>query len=1146
MKHFKRQCPAAAKAFGRRDHTVVDDYSEIDGVRWTMTIQEQLQIINETFEKLHTDFVRFESEKQGLGSKYAALALRIEEKLGQERALFERAKEDVLKFYRIAKDNSRSELLTSGAAPKKPDLAALNRLIGQINTADRNDPVACKIIRMCSEYVAYLDAEIRKIADRERAEKQRVERDRLSEARTLSQKKQAVLASCERYLRGDDIKKLVRLFESIHSDYEITNDSFRKWGAAAKRKRMMLLGYQQYRIDVPQILTHTLKSSLGKHFDEQTKTVHCPCGFTTDSHEDIIVEYTDSNEAKLKSGIQALILNFLRYFQPTEYKISVFDYYHFNADLIGPLSPLSLMKNGVIEPVPSDSKSLRQAAASLARYYNRVESKIGPMSVFEYNKSHKAPERIPFRMIIINRASELFQASDEPEMLYLLNNAERFGITTVRLTKSMDGGSKGKDREKKYLEKARDYIRVISDASGRFYVENDITWLPFEWLESVRVLPDDFIAGIEKAVVPASIGTKYFTRYAIHTPQKSVGRRKPIAIPFAIDDNDQAISCNFENETFAAYIMGAAGSGKSTLLHTIIAGLLMNYHPDEVELWLLDFKMLEFKRYVDCVPPHVKYILLEKSEDLVFDIVDKMTELLDRRQYIFSQRGWSKLADVPPEENMPAIFVIIDEFAQMSQILRETKGSGYGMDYTIKLENLLAKGRALGFKFIFASQTYTTGISGLTETACKQIQMRFALKNTADEIKQTLTLSSDEMNPELSSWISSIPAYETLFKWRNEQGEVKIGRFRNMYTEDAEIAALVARLNASLTALPAGSVTDGTSYLEKKAVTIDGGQPKTFVSQIPLYKDYEQHTDLSELDEDDILVYAGTPCSFNPARPFVLVNGLSENILIAGGGRESVLSVLLSVFNSLSRRRIPITVWSHERSSAYKRYKATVLSKTAITTDLADICAQITDVKNQVVSRRYENKLIAVFGYEMLGNDMEILGTDSDHEPEPPEAPEQTAPDMSSVMEKIRQCPDTAEKKRILDEYNALVQQQNGSRQSKPNAKKSKIYDARPDLEWVIKRAPNFGVHFVFCFEQARDFIAAKLSENAFQHKILFSMSKDDSLTIMGSRKANEVGDGVCLYSDGKECFTFRPHLYRGVPRDGWEVDGSGKVVRKI
>lgn len=321
-----------------------------------MTIQEQLQIINDTFVKLHKEFMSFENEKQSLNNKYAAIIARSEERWTQERAKIDSVKEDVLIFYRIAKDNSRSEIVSSSIAPQKPDLARLNRMIGQINTASRNDPVAGQIIDLCSHYVVFLNSEIAKISGEEKTERQKIEQDKVREGKTLTQRKQAVLSNCEQYLRGDDIKNLVRLFEMIQHDYEISNDYFRNWGSSVKRKRMMLIGYQQYQLDAPQMLTPTLKSSLGKHFDEQSKMVHCPCGFTTDSHEDIIVEYTDYNEVKLKSGLQALILNFLRYFKPTEYKISVFDYYHFNADLLGPLSPLSMMKKGVIDRVPSDSK----------------------------------------------------------------------------------------------------------------------------------------------------------------------------------------------------------------------------------------------------------------------------------------------------------------------------------------------------------------------------------------------------------------------------------------------------------------------------------------------------------------------------------------------------------------------------------------------------------------------------------------------------------------------------------------------------------------------------------------------------------------------------------------------------------------------
>ena len=549
------------------------------------------------------------------------------------------------------------------------------------------------------------------------------------------------------------------------------------------------------------------------------------------------------------------------------------------------------------------------------------------------------------------------------------------------------------------------------------------------------------------------------------------------------------------------------------------------------------------------MPPHVKYILLEKSEDLVFDIIDHRTELLDRRQYRFSQNGWSKLTEVPPEENMPAVFVIIDEFAQMSQILKETKGAGYGLDYTIKLENLLAKGRALGLKFIFASQTYTTGISGLTETACKQIQMRFALKNTPDEIKQTLNLSSDQITPELSRTIASMPAYQTIFKWADEDNNVHIGQYRNMYTVGNEVEALVDQINAVIKPIRVGRTTD-TTFIDKKPVLIDGSQPKTFKSQVPYYKEYEAAQDLDDLDDSDILVYAGVPCSFSLAKPFTLCNATAENILIAGGDRDSKVNVILSILNSYSRKGHDIEIWAHERSPIFKRYKNTVFGKRTQRTDLGEICSQISDIKKAIQKRTVSEKLIICFGYENLASDFDILG-DGATEPVIQERPhsqrDSSLPDMSEILQRVRECDDPEEKKRIVEEYNRRRSEveTDSVQGTSEDEESNSIYDARNDVEWIIKRASNYGLHFLFCFDQGRDFINLRLDENAFRHKILFPMSKDESISIMGSRKANEIGDGTCIYSNGKDAFTLRPHIYRGVPCNGWTIDDNGNIVQR-
>ena len=1099
-----------------------------------MTIQEQLEILNKRFESLHQAFSAIEQQQKSLDAKYSNISNSIKSKWQSEYDRLNQLKEEVLKYYRIAKDNSKKELISSGIAPQRPDLAKLNEMVIRINTGNRSDPVAGQIIDLTSAYVAFIDNEVSQISNSNM--------DKSDEEKKLTLRKKQVLKDCENYLHGDDVKNLVSLFEMIHRDYEITNDYFTNWGKNAKRKRMMLIGFSQYHVDVPRMLSGVLKSSLGHHFDESTKMVNCPCGFTTDSHEDIVVEYTDLNEDLMKKGIQALILNFLRYFKPSECKISLIDYVHYSADVLGPLYVLGSMKNGVVDKVPSDAKSLKTTIEIMAQYYRKIETKIGTSTVYEYNKTHKPEERIPLRILIVNRDSEAFNNSNEPEMLYLVNNAEKFGITTIRLTKSMDGGSKGKEREKKFLSKAKDFIRIISDSKGGFYIENNVNWMSFKWLTAPDSIPSNFVDKIEQSVKPIEVGTRYYKRYKMHLPERAKGKRKQISVPFAIDEDDKVISCNFENELFAAFMMGASRSGKSTLLHTIIGGLMMNYHPDELELWLLDFKMLEFKKYAAHRAPHIKYLLLEKSEDLVYDIIDKMTDELDRRQYVFAQNGWNKLTEVPVNVYMPVIFVIIDEFSDMSQILKETKGMGYAADYTIKLENLLKRGAALGFKFIFASQTYTTGVSGLTEMACKQIQLRFALKNTPDEIKQTLVLSSDQLNPELSMAVADMPPYETLFKWRDESGKSSIGKFRNMYSEPAEQDTLIDMIQNGMHSVRKFDINDELAYQFKDPVLIEGNEPKTFKSQIVHYSEYEKNIDKDDMDESDVLIYAGVPCSFNLARPFTLINAVSQNILVAGGNRENNLSIVMSIINCYRRAKKPIEIWSHPRNSTYKKYKDSIFKGAPIKIDLEDICDAVSVMRDEVENRKVSEKLVLVFGYEQIASDMEILGADGERRL-PVEMPKvnSNAMDMSAVLEKIRNTSDPAEKKRILEEYNKQAEA------SKPvlEEPKSGIYDARNDFTWIIKRASNYGVHFLLVFEQAKDFISTKLDEKAFQHKLLFSMSKDDSINIMSSRKANELDVGVCLYSDGKEMFSMRPHLHKGIPCNGWLVDDNGKVIQR-
>ena len=219
-------------------------------------------------------------------------------------------------------------------------------------------------------------------------------------------------------------------------------------------------------------------------------------------------------------------------------------------------------------------------------------------------------------------------------------------------------------------------------------------------------------------------------------------------------------------------------------------------------------------------------------------------------------------------------------------------------------------------------------------------------------------------------------------------------------------------------------------------------------------------------------------------------------------------------------------------------------------TDLGEICGEIADIKKAVQKRNVPEKLIVVFGYENLASDFDVLG-DGATEPVKQEKPrpqrDSSLPDMSEILQRVRECDDPEEKKRIVEEYNRrrAEAESNTVQEVDEDEEYGGIYDARDDMEWIIKRASNYGLHFLFCFDQGRDFINLRLDENAFRHKILFPMSKDESISIMGSRKANEIGDGTCIYSNGKDSFTLRPHIYRGVPCNGWTIDDNGDIVQR-
>ena len=82
-------------------------------------------------------------------------------------------------------------------------------------------------------------------------------------------------------------------------------------------------------------------------------------------------------------------------------------------------------------------------------------------------------------------------------------------------------------------------------------------------------------------------------------------------------------------------IAGVAGSGKSSLLHTIILQALSQYGPDELRIYLVDFKRgVEFKIYADYKLPSFEVVAIESEREFGYNIL----KALEREQKIRADR----------------------------------------------------------------------------------------------------------------------------------------------------------------------------------------------------------------------------------------------------------------------------------------------------------------------------------------------------------------------------------------------------------------------------------------------------------------------------------------------------------------------------
>lgn len=294
--------------------------------------------------------------------------------------------------------------------------------------------------------------------------------------------------------------------------------------------------------------------------------------------------------------------------------------------------------------------------------------------------------------------------------------------------------------------------------------------------------------------------------------------RAPFGRAGAQDVGELVFACDTRSN---AIVAGVPGSGKSVWLHAVIMALVLNYGPEELELYLVDFKEgVEFNQYALSNLRHARVVAVESERDFGVSVLENLEREIERRAVLFKQVGGNDTNLTTYRERtgetLPRVLLVMDEFQRLFE--RDDAVAARAGEL---LDQIVRQGRAFGVHVLMASQTLS-GNAGLRAHTLDQIPTRVALKASAEDSRRILA----EDNPDAA--LMSRPGEGIL----NTQGGRRDAneRFQTIFWEPAQRSALLERMHEDLANAGRGEdpwVFNGADRVPNEALLFLEQQPST-------------------------------------------------------------------------------------------------------------------------------------------------------------------------------------------------------------------------------------------------------------------------------------------------------------------------------
>lgn len=220
-------------------------------------------------------------------------------------------------------------------------------------------------------------------------------------------------------------------------------------------------------------------------------------------------------------------------------------------------------------------------------------------------------------------------------------------------------------------------------------------------------------------------------------------------------------------------IAGATGSGKSVCVNAIIASLLCNRTPDEVQFIMIDPKMVELTSYNGI--PHLRAPVVIELERVV-GVLNWATREMDSRYKMFNRararniEAYNQALLAKGEKPLPYVVVVIDELADLMMVAPD--------EVERSICRIAQMARATGIHLVIATQRPSVDVvTGLIK-ANFPARISFAVTSQVDSRVIIDSVGADKL----------LGRGDMLFMAPDSS---KLQRLQGCYVSDKELSALV-------------------------------------------------------------------------------------------------------------------------------------------------------------------------------------------------------------------------------------------------------------------------------------------------------------------------------------------------------------------